>query len=113
TLEMEIRDAATGTIINSLAPPTYNGSYGTCLIPEEGIASYVGNDSWLLTPTQSGPTFGNDSPFDLAQGNFGVLGHRLLEAQYADTVYLFGQNGLDFTGPPNSISHAASYSDAI
>jgi hypothetical protein len=110
---MEIRDAATGTIINSLAPSTYNSSYGTLLVPQNGIVSYVGNDSWLLTPTQSGPALGNDNPFDLQNGSFGILGNRVVEAGFGGVLYVFGQNGIDFTPFSMRPAHAAAFSGTI
>ena len=115
TLGMEIRDAATGNVINSLpTPSTYNSSYGTVLSSKNGIVSYVGNDSWLLTPTQSGSALGSDSPFDMIEGNFGILGKRVLEGGLGGAFDVFPQSGIAFVPSYTSpAAHAAGFSDAI
>ncbi len=117
TLGMEIRDALTGTIINSLPPPPGDlGSLGTLLIPEKGILSYTtgnGNGSWLLTPTNSGPALGQNSfSYDMAEGNFGVLGKRVIEAAFPFYVEVFAQNGIDFTLGTAAVADA-SFNSAV
>jgi hypothetical protein len=114
TPAMEIRDALSGTIINSLPLPwIYNGSMGTLLIPEKGILSYAGNASWLLTPTLSGQALGHDIPLDMAEGNFGALGKHVVEEGYPWYVEIFPQNGIDVSGWNVAVPHAAIYYHAI
>ncbi len=114
TPAMEIRDAASGTILSSLPQPwIYNGSMGTLLIPEKGMLSYAGNASWLLTPTESGKALGFDIPLDMAEGNFGPLGKRVVEQSYPWYTLVFAQNGIDVSSWTTSVSHDAQYYYAI
>ena len=114
TPAMEIRDAASGSIVSSLPQPwVYNGSMGTLLIPEKGILSYAGNASWLLTPSNSGKALGYDIPLEMVEGNFGPFGRRVVEAGYPWYVNIFPQDGIDITSWTAPVAHDASYWHAI
>jgi hypothetical protein len=86
---------------------------GTLLIPEKGILSYAGNASWLLTPTNSGQALGHDIPLDMAEGNFGPLGKRVVEQDYPWYTRIFPQNGIDIGSWTTSVPHDAAYWYAI
>lgn len=99
SLRLELRDAATGTLINSMPPPSdVGGNRGTTLIPERGVVAWAFAYSWMVNPVESGRVMGADQTLDVARGNFGVLGPRVVQTTWSESrVRVFPQNALPIT----------------
>jgi hypothetical protein len=114
SLAMELRDAATGTILNSLpAPSTFAGNFGSLLVPERGVVAYSYNFSWLVGPTETNKVLGYDLVQDLAEGNFGLLGRRVIEAMVPFFLRVLHQNAPDPTPTGPAPIPAASYNHRV
>src|SRR5207302_10244078 len=113
TLELEVRDANTGTILNSLPPPSsFAGTFGSVLVPQRGVVSYSYNYSWLVSPTEATKVLGIDLLQHMAVGNFGILGHRALEATVPFYLRVLGQDG-PIPTPTGSNQVVATYENRV
>jgi hypothetical protein len=114
SLALELRDAATGTILNSLpAPSTFAGNFGALLVPERGAVAYSYNFSWLVGPAETTKVLGFDLVQDLAEGNFGILGRRVLEVTQPFFLRVLRPNAPDPTPTGPAPIPAASYNHKI